>query len=68
MYVNSTDFKQQFGHYSKLIKGGTVKAINVTQRGTVVGIYSKPKRSELIPSLEIETKDLVFDREEINER
>jgi len=68
MKVSATKFKQNFGHYSELITEGTVKEIEVTNRGKLIGIYSNPKRSERIPFFGVETSDLSLDREVLNER
>jgi len=68
MEVEATKFKQNFGHFSSLIRTGAVDEIIVTRRGIVDGVYSRPKRSASIPFIGITTKDLAFTRDELNER
>jgi hypothetical protein len=68
MKVKATDFKQNFGHYAEMIRSGIENEIQVTRRGSVVGVYSKPKRSEMVPFIGITTKDLTFSRDELHER
>lgn|GEM_PF-5098106 len=68
MRVNSTQFKQNFGHYSSLVLEGKEEEIEVTNRGTVIGVYARPRRSERLPFIGITTDDLLFDRDELHER
>jgi hypothetical protein len=68
MKVKATDFKRNFGRYSEMVKNGVETEIQVTHRGLVVGVYSKPKRSEMVPFVGITTRDFTFKRDELHER
>ena len=68
MNVTATQFKQNFGYYSSLILEGKEEEVQVTNRGRIIGVYSRPKRSEKLPFFGITTEDLLFDRDELNER
>jgi hypothetical protein len=68
MKTTATDFKQNFGRYSKLVRSGEEKEIQITNRGEVIGVYTKPKRSERVPFIGIDTLNVAYTREELHER
>jgi hypothetical protein len=47
---------------------GEADKIEVTNRGKIIGVYSRPKKSEQIPFFGVSTKNLIFDRDELNAR